>query len=102
MNFAIPIVQIGNINTTLAKLKEKGFWTYGLTGSGDTHLSTAKFDTSTVLVIGSEGAGIPEKTLESCDFKLSIATSKLCESLNASNAAAVTMYEWYRQNNIHG
>lgn len=98
MNFAIPIVRIGNINTTLSKLKEKGFWTYGLTGTGDTTLSTAKFDTNTIIVVGSEGAGIREKTLEICDFKLAIKTSSLSESLNASNAAAVSMYEWQKQN----
>lgn len=97
MNFAVPIVKIGNINTTLAKLKDNGFWTYGLTGNGDTLLHNAKFDTNTVLVIGSEGEGIPVKTLETCDFNLSIETSNLCESLNASNAAAVTMYEFRKQ-----
>jgi 23S rRNA (guanosine2251-2'-O)-methyltransferase len=97
MNFAIPIVHIGNINMILTKLKDRGFWTYGLTGEGDTRLSKATFDTHTVIVIGSEGEGIRAKTLENCDFKLSIETSELCESLNASNAATVTMYEWSRQ-----
>ncbi|MFA6608675.1 MAG: 23S rRNA (guanosine(2251)-2'-O)-methyltransferase RlmB [Candidatus Paceibacterota bacterium] len=98
MNFAIPIVKIGNINTTLKKLKDEGFWTYGLTGEGDTELHTVKFDSPTVLVIGSEGNGIRAKTLEACDFKLSIKTSELCESLNASNATTVAMYEWRKQN----
>lgn len=98
MTFAIPIVKIGNINTTLTKLKDNGFWTYGLTGSGDTELQTTVFDTNTVIVIGSEGDGIRTKTLEVCDFKLSIQTSELCESLNASNASAVVLYEWRKQN----
>jgi 23S rRNA (guanosine2251-2'-O)-methyltransferase len=87
MTFVIPIVKIGNVNTTLLKLKEKSFWTYGLTGDGDSSLHATTFDANTVLVIGSEGTGIPKKTLEHCDFKLSIKTSPLCESLNASNAA---------------
>ncbi|MDB5260330.1 MAG: ribose methyltransferase substrate binding family protein [Candidatus Nomurabacteria bacterium] len=98
MIFSIPIVKIGNINTTLKKLKDNGFWTYGLTGSGDTKLSETKFDTSCVIVIGGEGKGIREKTLEHCDFKLSISIDPKCESLNASNAAAVTLYEWRKQN----
>lgn len=97
MNFSIPIVRIGNINTTLLMLKEKGFWTYGLTGDGDTSLPKATFDTATVIVIGSEGSGIAKKTLEHCDFKLSIPMSDRAESLNASNAAAVTLYEWHKQ-----
>lgn len=92
MNFAIPVVRIGNINTTLRELKDKGFWTYALTGDGDTLLHKAKFDTNTVLVVGSEGEGIRTKTLEVCDFRLSIETNPLCESLNASNAASVSMY----------
>ena len=97
MSFAIPIVKIGNVNTTLTKLKDNGFWTYGLTGDGDTKLNKTTFDTNTVLVIGSEGSGVHTKTLENCDFKLSIETSNLCESLNASNASAVVMYEWNKQ-----
>lgn len=98
MTFAIPIVKIGNVNTTLTKLKDNGFWTYGLSGEGDTKLKTTTFDTNTVLVIGGESDGIRVKTLEVCDFKLSIETSPLCESLNASNASAVVMYEWRKQN----
>jgi 23S rRNA (guanosine2251-2'-O)-methyltransferase len=95
--FAIPIVRIGNVNTTLLKLKEKGFWAYGLTGDGDTSLTSVVFDTPSVIVIGSEGTGIHKKTLEHCDFKLSIPIDPLCESLNASNAVAVTLYEWSKQ-----
>ncbi len=97
MTFSIPIVRIGNINTTLEKLKKEHFWTYGLAGEGDTQLSEAKFDSNTVVVVGSEGQGIRAKTLELCDFKLSIKTDPKCESLNASNAAAVTLYEWSKQ-----
>ena len=97
MNFAIPVVKIGNVNTTLEKLKENRFWTYGLTGDGDTTLHTTIFDSNAVIVIGSEGSGIREKTLELCDFKLSISTDPLCESLNASNASAVVLYEWRKQ-----
>ena len=96
-SFAIPIVRVSNINATIIKLKEKGFWAYGLTGDGDTTLTTAKFDSKTLLVVGSEGDGIHKKTLEHCDFKLSIKVSPLCESLNASNAVAVSLYEWSRQ-----
>ncbi len=99
MTFSIPIVRIGNVNNTLEKLKEEHFWTYGLTGEGDTDLNQVKFDSNTVIVVGSEGQGIRAKTLELCDFKLSIKTDAKCESLNASNAAAVTLYEWSKQNN---
>lgn len=98
MNFAIPIVRIGNVNTTLLSLQEKRFWVYGLSGNGDSPLATTVFDANSVIVIGNEYSGIRAKTLEICDFKLSIETSNLCESLNASNAVAVTLYEWRTQN----
>lgn len=95
--FSIPIVRIGNVNTTLRNLKESGFWIYGLTGDGETKLHTSSFDADTVIVIGSEGEGIRQKTLEICDFKLAIDIDPKCESLNASNAAAVAFYEWNKQ-----
>lgn len=95
--FSIPLIKIGNVNTTLKELKEKGYWTYALTGNGDTSLHDAKFDTPTVFVIGSEGKGVREKTEATSDFRLSIPIEKDCESLNASNAVAVTLYEWKKQ-----
>ena len=97
MAFVVPIVKIGNVNTVIEKLKEKGFWTYGLTGGGDTKLADAKFDTNTLLIAGNEGDGIKQKTLEVCDFRVSIETNQLCESLNVSNAVAVALYEWRGQ-----
>ncbi len=98
MNFSIPIIKIGNVNTTLEKLKKDSFWIYGLTGTGETNLHTTKFDTDTVIVIGNEGRGLQKMTEELCDFRLSIPISKRAESLNASNAVAITLYEWYKQN----
>lgn len=95
--FSIPIVRITNVNTTLRTLKEKGYWTYALAGDGDTKLDTTAFDTPVVIVVGNEGEGIKPKTLEVCDFKLSIDMKGNVESLNASNAAAVTFYEWSKQ-----
>jgi 23S rRNA (guanosine2251-2'-O)-methyltransferase len=95
--FSMPIVHIGNVNTTLRNLKEKGYWIYGLAGDGETKLHTTSFDADTVIVIGSEGEGIRPKTLEVCDFKLAIDIDPKCESLNASNAAAVAFYEWHKQ-----
>jgi 23S rRNA (guanosine2251-2'-O)-methyltransferase len=95
--FSLPIVRITNVNTTLRTLKDKGYWTYALTGSGDTRLASTTFDTPIVLVIGNEGEGIKPKTLEVCDFKLAIDINANVESLNASNAVAVTLYEWNKQ-----
>ncbi len=97
MNFSIPVVQIGNINTTLLKLKSLGYWIDALTGKGDTQLPDVHFDTPVVIIVGSEGVGIAKKTLEHSDFQLTIPMHKHAESLNASNAVAVTLYEWSKQ-----
>lgn len=94
MVFRMPIVKIGNVNQTLRTLKEKGFWVYGLAMGGESSLPKTTFDTPVVFVIGNEGSGIREKTLELCDIKLSIPMDPKCESLNASVAASVVLYEW--------
>ena len=97
MAFRIPLVSIGNVNHTLKVLKEKGFWTYGLAMKGTTALSAEKFDTPSAFVIGNEGAGIREKTLEACDVTLSIPMHPRTESLNAAVSAAVVFYEWSKK-----
>lgn len=96
MAFRIPIVKIGNVNQTIRTLKEKRMWVYGLVMDGDTKLRDAQFDTPTLIVVGNESTGIREKTLELCDVKLSIPMKPECESLNASVAASVVMYEYFR------
>lgn len=95
MIFKIPIIEVGNINLTLRTLKDKGYWVYGLVMDGDTSLPKTVFDTPVVFVVGNEGAGIREKTLELCDIKISIPIDPKCESLNAGTAAAVVLYDWY-------
>ncbi len=93
MVFRIPIVKIGNVNLTLRKLKDAGYWVYGLDMVGQ-KLSETVFDTPSVFVVGNEGAGLREKTLELCDITLSIPMDKRCESLNAGVSTAVVLYEW--------
>jgi 23S rRNA (guanosine2251-2'-O)-methyltransferase len=95
--FSIPLVSIGNVNQTLARLKEAGYWVYGLAGEGDHPLTKERFDAPAVFVVGSEGAGLREKTREHCDILLSIPMHPRCESLNASAAAAVVLSHWSAQ-----
>lgn len=97
MVFRIPLVKIGNVNQTLRKLKEHGFWTYGLAMDGANALSGERFTEPTVFVVGSEGEGLREKTLEHCDIALRIPMDSRAESLNASVSAALCLYEWSRQ-----
>lgn len=96
MVFRIPIVRIGNVNQTVRMLKEKRMWAYGLVMNGDTALNKAVFDEATLFIVGNESTGIREKTLELCDVGLTIPMNPDCESLNASVAASVVLYEWSR------
>lgn len=97
MAFRLPLVLIGNVNTTIRDLKERGYWIYGLAGEGDKRISEEEYTKPTVFVLGNEGYGVREKTKEACDMLLSIPIDDECESLNVAAAAAVTLYEWSSQ-----
>lgn len=94
MAFRIPIVQIGNVNYTMGVLQKMGFVTYGLAMKGAKPLGEEKFAAPALFVVGNEGKGIRQKTLEHCDVTLRIPMDPRCESLNASVSAAVVLYAW--------
>ena len=94
MAFRIPLVTIGNINHVLEVLKKKGFWIYGLAMDGTTQLPAETFDAPAAFIVGNEGHGVREKTLEACDITLSIPMNPRAESLNAAASAAVVFYAW--------
>lgn len=97
MAFRVPLVSIGNVNTTVRDLKERGFWVYGLDESASRPLNKEVFDAPTLFVLGNEARGIREKTRELCDILLSIPMSARCESLNVAASAAVVFYAWSAQ-----
>ncbi len=94
MAFRVPLVKIGNVNSTLKDLKERGFWIYGLDGEAKQSLSSEKFEAASVIILGNEGDGMREKTLENCDIPLVIPMNKNCESLNVAASGAVALYAW--------
>lgn len=94
MAFRVPLVRIGNVNSTIADLKKRGFWVYGLDGEATESLENENFEKPSVLILGNEGTGIRQKTLEHCDISLRIPLSEKAESLNASVAGAVVLYAW--------
>lgn len=95
--FSIPIIAINNENQTIADLKRRGFWVYGLSGEGDHDVAREAFDAPACFVIGSEGAGLRAKTREHCDIMLTIPIHPRVESLNASVAAGIVCASWARQ-----
>ncbi len=94
MAFRVPLVSIGNVNSTLRDLKERGFWSYGMAGESKQSITTEVFESPTVFVLGNEGAGLRTETRKMCDVLLSIPMHKQCESLNVAASAAVALYAW--------
>ena len=91
----LPMVQVVNLARAMDQLKEAGFWTVGLDGAADTYLHQIDLPERVALVMGSEGAGLRQRTAETCDFLAAIPISG-AESLNVSAAAAVALYELAR------
>lgn len=90
---AVNIVEVVNLNTALLDLKEEGYWIYGADMAGKNCVKF-KYNMPAVLVIGSEGTGLREKTKEHCDELVSIPQADNgIDSLNAASAAAVLMYD---------
>lgn len=93
----IPIVRAGNLNQAIMKLKDEGFWIGGLDMDGDQELWDLEIDRPLAFVVGNEGSGISQKTLEHCDYHFRIPMENNVESLNASVSAALLCYEWRRK-----
>ena len=93
----VPVVQIGNIVQTLRSLKEQGFWVAGADMDGESLYFDADLDRPLVLVIGAEGKGLGRLVKENCDMLVRIPMQGGVNSLNASAAGAILMYEVVRQ-----
>jgi tRNA G18 (ribose-2'-O)-methylase SpoU len=94
MAFRVPLIAISNVNYTIEKLKEIGFKTYGLAMEGSRSLTKEIFEDPALFIVGNEGKGIRQKTLELCDVTLRVPMNPKCESLNAAASAAVVLYQW--------
>jgi 23S rRNA (guanosine2251-2'-O)-methyltransferase len=97
----VPRVEVKNLASAIAELKEIGFWVYGLSEHAKEKLSGFSFAKKTALVFGSEGDGMRSLTTKSCDQTLQLNTHNTFQTLNVSNAAAVVLYEVFRQNHHH-
>lgn len=93
----MAIARVPNIPAVLKELKDKGLWVYGAAAGGSNGLWGTDFTGAMALVIGSEGDGIGRLVRENCDFIVNIPMVGKINSLNASAAASVIMYEVLRQ-----
>ena len=93
----VPVARVTNLNDCIRKLKEQRIWVVGLDEGGEIDLNKADFKLPLALVIGGEGKGLSRLVRENCDFLVKIEMQGKINSLNASVAAAVVMYEVVRQ-----
>lgn len=88
----MPVARVKNLTNTIKELKEEGIWVYAADMDG-TDFRSADLSGAIALVIGSEGSGVSRLVKETCDGIVSIPMKGKINSLNASVAAAVLMFE---------
>lgn len=89
----VKIAKVTNINSTIDDLKEQGIWVYGADIEGKEYSYEVDFSGPCALIIGSEGRGISKLTLKKCDKLVKIPMIGKINSLNASVAGGIMMYE---------
>ena len=97
----MAIARVPNLPAAIKDIKARGVWVYGTAAGGQSDLWHTDLSGAVALVIGSEGDGMGRLVSESCDFIISLPMRGKVSSLNASTAAAITMYEVLRQRSMH-
>lgn len=92
----MPVARVTNIASTIDELKSRGIWVFGADMDGEDYTKT-DFDIPCAIVIGNEGSGIGALTAKKCDKIISLPMFGKINSLNASVAAGVLMYEAVRK-----
>jgi 23S rRNA (guanosine2251-2'-O)-methyltransferase len=93
----IKIAKVTNINAYIDEIKSKGVWIYGADMHGQSYCYEVDFTGSAALVIGSEGKGMSKLTKNKCDVLVKIPMVGKINSLNASVAGGILMYEILKQ-----
>lgn len=93
----VPVCRVGNIHHTLLKLKEEGYQTIGLAGDAPTSLFKTDLTGSVAIVIGGESQGLRRMVRETCDVLAKIPMRGQLDSLNASVAGGIALFEALRQ-----
>ena len=93
----VPVARVPNLPSLLEELKKRGVWIFGTAADAATSLYEADLKGPAAIVIGSEGSGMGRLVSERCDVLVSIPMRGKLNSLNASAAAAILLYEAVRQ-----
>jgi 23S rRNA (guanosine2251-2'-O)-methyltransferase len=91
----VDLILISSLNNFIEKLKAVGYWCIGLDGEGSTLISDVKDYQNIALIIGSEGDGMRQLVKKNCDVVAKINLDKEVESLNASAAASIALYQLF-------
>ena len=87
------LIVVTNFNNLIEKIKKIGYWCFGLAGEGTFTLKEAQTYDHVALIVGSEGDGIRSLVKKNCDLLVKIDIDEKVESLNASVATAIALYE---------
>jgi 23S rRNA (guanosine2251-2'-O)-methyltransferase len=89
----LPVAQVRNLTDFLGAAKARGLWTYGADAAGRARYDQPDYAGGVVLVVGAEGKGLRPRVAKACDQLVSLPLRGRVESLNASAAAAIVLYE---------
>lgn len=93
----VPVARVANIVQAIEQLKAAGYWIVGTTADAKMTYTEVDYTGPIALVIGAEGKGISRLVTEHCDFTVSLPMLGNLQSLNASVATGVLLYEVVRQ-----
>lgn len=93
----VPVARVSNLAQTIDRLKEAGVWIAGAAGEAKDDVYATDLTGPIAIVIGSEGKGLSRLIREKCDFLISLPMFGKLNSLNASVAAGIILYEAVRQ-----
>ena len=94
----LPVVPVSNVAQFLRQVKDAGIWRYGLEADGEARMGELEFGAGAAFVFGGEGVGLSLAARNECDAVVSIPRVTEVSSLNVAAAAAITLYEFRRQN----
>lgn len=95
----MKIAKVSNISDTILKLKKENVWIFGSSLEAKENYTKMDFKGNIAIVIGNEGFGISDLVKKRCDFLTKIPIKGKTQSLNASNACAILIYEALRKRN---
>ncbi|MGC1454436.1 MAG: RNA methyltransferase [Nitrospirota bacterium] len=93
----LPVVRVGNANEFLKLCKQRGFQTIAAVVTGDKSHFALDLKKPTVIVLGQEGAGLPQDIMAEVDLRVRIPMVEAIDSLNVAVSAAAVLYEAVRQ-----